>query len=99
MHDGFKVNKPVSIVKIEQQYVITIIKILDNKAKSPRLDKKNILLLHVSFILTHLMIVVPFLKVQAITPCFLHFFSKYFLHCQHSDYIRVAIDTDSLILI
>ena len=99
MHDGFKVNKPVSIVKIEQQYVITIIKILDNKAKSPRLDKKNILLLNVSFTLTHLMTVVPFLKVQAITPCFLHFFSKYFLHRQHSDCIRVAIDTDLLILI
>ena len=53
MHDGFKVNEPVCIVKFEQQYVITIVKVFEN-------EPKNISSLHVSFILTHLMIVAPF---------------------------------------
>ena len=39
------------------------------------------------------MIAAPFLKAQAITPHLLRFFSKYFLHRQHSRYVRVAIYT------
>ena len=64
------------IAKFEQQCVVTIIKIIENEPKSRWLDEK--ILLHVSFILTHLTIAVPFLKAQAITTHLLRIFSKYF---------------------
>ena len=56
--------------------------------------KKYEKILHVSFILKHLMI-----AAQAITPHLLRYFSKYFLHRQHNRYIRFALYTNSLILI
>ena len=56
LHDGFQVNESMCIAKFEQQCVITIIKIFENEPKFRWLDEKNILLLHVSFILTYLMI-------------------------------------------
>ena len=55
MHDGFKVNESVCIAKFEQQCVITIIKIFENEPKFRWLDEKCFIL-HLSFVLTHLMI-------------------------------------------
>ena len=69
-------------------------KIFENVPKSQWLDEKNIILLHVTFIVTHLMIAAPFLKAQTSMPhLLLRFFSKYFLHRQHNWYVRVAIYT------
>ena len=40
MHDGFKINESVCIAKYEQQRLITIMKIFENKPKSRWLDEK-----------------------------------------------------------
>ena len=40
MHDGFKVNESVCIAGFEQQYIITNIKIFENKPKYWWLDEK-----------------------------------------------------------
>ena len=50
MHDVFKMDESVCVAKFEQQCVVTVIKIIENEPKSRWLIK-NILLLHVSFIL------------------------------------------------
>ena len=59
---------------------------------------KKILLLHISIIQIFLTITAPLWKAQAITSRLLQFFSKYFLHCQLNEYVRVAIYTYSLIV-
>ena len=40
MHDGFKVNESLCIAKFEQQCVIMVIKIFENKPKFQWLDEK-----------------------------------------------------------
>ena len=40
MYDGFKVNKSVCTAKLEQQCVITIMKIFENEPKFQWLDEK-----------------------------------------------------------
>ena len=98
MHDGFKMNESVWMVEYEQQYVNNYQNIW-KRPQIPMVRWKSIFLLHFSFILTHLMIAVPFLKAQAIMLRLLCFSSKHFLHCQHNRHIRVAIYTNSLILV